>query len=208
MKASDIEHIDLHTQYGCFQIGLFQVGPESCLLIKKRWLTSDPVIRIHSECLFGEVFHSLHCECQFQLEGSLRLISQHGGLVIYLFQEGRGAGLEKKIAAMRIEQLLGIDTASAYKYLGMESDLRNYGIAVSAMKSIEVPKYIRLVTNNPAKIRAVEEAGFVIAERVEPRLYLSQKTADLVREKQSALGHIPFTNLEILPNCCTQDEQH
>jgi len=114
-------------------------------------------VRIHSECWTGDVMGSLKCDCRAQLEAALRYISEHGGIVLYLRQEGRGIGLLNKLKAYALQEQ-GLDTVEANHSLGFEDDLRTYESAVEMLRFFGIHK-VRLLTNNPKKIHALEEAG-------------------------------------------------
>jgi GTP cyclohydrolase II len=147
------------------------------------------LVRIHSRCLYGEVFDSLDCDCRAQLNRSLELIRAAGsGVLIYLDQEGRGAGLLAKARAYALSQELGIDSFSSYRELGLPSDLRNYDGAVDLLDELGLRK-VTLLTNNPAKVAAVEEAGIEVVQRSlrisglgeRAREYLAAKDRQLTR---------------------------
>src|SRR5438270_6567422 len=124
-----------------------------------------PLLRIHSQCLTGDVFHSLRCDCRAQLEIALKEVSGEGrGLIIYEHQEGRGIGLMNKLRAYELQDH-GADTVEANERLGFESDLRNYSLPASVLRHLGVGS-VRLLSNNPAKVRALENAGIVVAERL------------------------------------------
>jgi GTP cyclohydrolase II len=118
-------------------------------------------------------------------------------VLIYTPDEGRGVGLLEKVRAMELERKTGITTAEAFGRLGHKPDPRNYDAGIDAMRKLNVPREVRLISNNPAKISAVEAAGFKVVERVEPRLILTRRTAEVALATQRSLGHIEFTNLQI-----------
>ena len=120
-------------------------------------------VRIHSECLTGEVLGSLKCDCRQQLEAALRRIGQRGGVVLYMRQEGRGIGLLNKIKAYALQEQ-GHDTVEANHLLGFADDMRSYGSAVGMLRFLGISK-VRLLTNNPVKIRALENAGIDVLRR-------------------------------------------
>ncbi len=124
-----------------------------------------PLVRIHSQCLTGDVFHSLRCDCRSQLELSLNLIAEEGrGLLIYEHQEGRGIGLLNKLRAYELQDG-GADTVEANERLGFEADLRDYRMPADILRYFKI-KSVRLLSNNPDKIAALENAGIRVAERI------------------------------------------
>ena len=127
-----------------------------------------PLVRVHSSCLFGEAMHALDCDCRQQLAGALRLVAAAGhGALVYLYQEGRGVGIVEKIAAMEVQRAHGVDTYEAFRRLGHRSDERCYDLAVEALRDLGLAGGpIRLISNNPAKRRALEAAGIEVAAMV------------------------------------------
>ncbi|WP_326838212.1 GTP cyclohydrolase II RibA [Amycolatopsis rhabdoformis] len=126
----------------------------------------DCLVRVHSRCLYGEIFASDDCDCRAQLHKSLELIREAGsGVLIYLDQEGRGAGLGVKAQGYEISQLLGLDTFESYAHMKVEADTRTYGHAVRLLNELKLDQ-VRLLTNNPAKVEALRDAG-IIVERQE-----------------------------------------
>jgi GTP cyclohydrolase II len=119
------------------------------------------LVRIHSRCLYSEVFDSRECDCGWQLLRSRELLTLHGGVLIHLDQEGRGAGLWAKANAYRLNQEDGLDTYEAYEKLGLPADSRNYADAVQFLKDLGL-KSVKLLTNNPNKIEALEKAGMTV----------------------------------------------
>ena len=169
----------------------------ACLSYRRSWRHRDPIVRIHSACLLGESLHSLECDCRPQLDASLRLIGEQGGALIYLFQEGRGIGVCGKILAMELERVTGLDTVEAFRLLECDADPRVYDNAIQAMRDLALPHNIRLITNNPDKLSAVQLGGFNVVERLEPRLEVTSHTSGCMRKKEKALGHIPYSNIQI-----------
>jgi len=150
----------------------------------------SPVVRIHSECLTGEVFGSLRCDCRVQLELALRRIAAEGrGVLVYLRgHEGRGIGLINKLRAYALQDL-GRDTVCANSDLGLPIDAREYGIAVEILRDLGVGR-VRLMTNNPDKIRALEAAGLVVSERVSANSTPTADNRTYLLTKELKLGHI------------------
>ena len=148
-----------------------------------------PLVRIHSQCLTGDVFHSLRCDCRSQLELSLNLIAEEGrGLLIYEHQEGRGIGLLNKLRAYELQDG-GADTVEANERLGFEADLRNYEMPAEILLYFKV-KSVRLLSNNPDKIAALEHAGIQVAERIPCIVAPHESTAGYLRTKKQKMGHL------------------
>jgi GTP cyclohydrolase II len=147
-----------------------------------------PLVRIHSECLTGDVFHSLRCDCGEQLELALESIANEGrGLLIYEHQEGRGIGLMTKLRAYELQDQ-GADTVEANEQLGFEADLRGYQLPVAIARFFGL-KAVRLMSNNPEKVQALERGG-VRVERVASLVAAHASTAGYLRTKREKLGHL------------------
>ena len=151
---------------------------------------SDPVLaRIHSQCITGESFFSLRCDCRFQLSESLKRIAERGtGIIFYLQQEGRGIGLSNKIRAYKLQDD-GFDTVEANHQLGFHEDERNYEI-VSAMANHLKIKSIDLMTNNPKKIDAIEKSGLKINKRIPIKSESNDHNKSYLNTKVKKLGHL------------------
>jgi 3,4-dihydroxy 2-butanone 4-phosphate synthase/GTP cyclohydrolase II len=159
-------------------------------LVKGEIKEEDPVlVRVHSECLTGDVFGSLRCDCGSQLQKAMRLIEDEGaGVVLYMRQEGRGIGLGNKIRAYHLQDL-GQDTVQANLSLGFKPDLRDYGIGAQILVDLGVSK-MRLMTNNPKKIVGLEGYGLEVVERVPLEGPLCETNANYLRAKKEKLGHL------------------
>lgn len=165
---------------------------EHVALVKGDIGSGAPVtVRVHSECLTGDVLGSLHCDCGSQLETAMRIIEQEGrGVVLYMRQEGRGIGLTNKIRAYELQRSHGLDTVEANERLGFPADLRDYGTGAQILKDLKVEK-IRLLTNNPKKVVGLSGYGMAIVEQVP--IELKERT-DLqrkyLRTKKEKMGHV------------------
>ncbi len=148
-----------------------------------------PLVRLHSECLTGDVFGSLKCDCGPQLREALRLIEQSGGgILLYLRQEGRGIGLANKIRAYALQDR-GLDTVDANRRLGFADDERDYGSAAAMLRALGASE-VRLLTNNPAKVAGLEAAGIKVAERVAHHLPTNPHNANYIATKRDRSGHL------------------
>jgi 3,4-dihydroxy 2-butanone 4-phosphate synthase/GTP cyclohydrolase II len=146
------------------------------------------LVRIHSECLTGDLFQSTRCECGAQLRSSLEQIGQNGGVIIYLRQEGRGIGLIEKLKAYQLQDE-GYNTVDANVQLGHAPDERSYDLAVQILKDRGI-RSIRLLTNNPDKIRAIEESEIKLVERVPLIIKTNQDNKHYMETKKTILGHL------------------
>jgi GTP cyclohydrolase II len=149
----------------------------------------NPLIRIHSECLTGDAFGSLKCDCGAQLKKSMRLIQQEGaGAIVYLRQEGRGIGLEAKIQAYNLQDE-GYDTLDANLALGLPADARDYEIAAKMLKKKGITR-VRLMTNNPLKVNGLKDNGIAVSDRVSHISGLCASNRDYLHTKKVRMGHL------------------
>ena len=172
-------------------------GSEHVAIVKGRPETaSGPVlVRVHSECLTGDAFGSLRCDCRPQLEAALRMIEAAGeGVVVYLRQEGRGIGLINKLKAYALQDR-GLDTVEANERLGFPADLRNYGVGAQILSDLGIQR-LRLITNNPRKIAGLGGYGLQVEDRVPLVMDPGRHNADYLRIKQLKLGHLMGTGVE------------
>jgi len=150
---------------------------------------NDPVyVRVHSECVTGDIFHSKKCDCGEQLEESMRIIAEKKGILIYLRQEGRGIGIINKIKAYR-HQEAGLDTIQANEALGLKPDYRGYQEAAEILKSLNI-KVINLITNNPEKIKDLEDNGIQVLERIPIIIPANSKSVEYLKTKEEEMGHL------------------
>lgn len=187
---------DFPTRWGKFRIFGFEgeVGHEqrtegAVALVMGDIHSSPPLVRIHSQCLTGDVFGSLRCDCRQQLEMALSMIAQHGsGVLVYEQQEGRGIGLMAKLQAYELQDA-GLDTVEANERLGFKADHREFALPAEILKALEV-KRVRLLSNNPDKVAALERAGVEVVERVPCEVVASTYAEDYLRTKKEKLGHL------------------
>lgn len=180
----------LPTAYGLFTIHAYECsGQEHLALVKNSIQGKEKVlVRIHSQCLTGDVFGSKRCDCGQQLAKALQQIAEEGtGILLYLRQEGRGIGLVNKIKAYALQDR-GMDTVEANVHLGFEPDERDYRVAVEILKDLGV-KSVRLLTNNPHKIKDLKLHGLKIVERVPLVTVPTKQNRSYLRTKKKKLGH-------------------
>jgi GTP cyclohydrolase II len=190
-----IAEADFPTRWGTFRILGFE-GRSSdseveglVALVMSDIHSAPPIVRIHSQCLTGDVFGSLRCDCRLQLELALRRISQEGaGILLYEEKEGRGIGLMAKLRAYELQDH-GLDTVEANVKLGFAADCREYELPAEVLKLLGVKK-VRLITNNPEKVAALESAGIEVTERLSAEVEPQDSFADYIRTKQEKMGHI------------------
>jgi GTP cyclohydrolase II len=183
------------SRFGDFRIfgfeGVYSGRREEAVVLRMGDLSAGPppLVRIHSQCLTGDVFHSLRCDCRAQLELSLERISdQERGLLIYEHKEGRGIGLLNKLRAYELQDQ-GADTVEANERLGFEADLRNYRLPADILLYFGL-RAVRLLSNNPKKIQALERAGVRVVERVPCEAPTLDSAESYLRTKKEKMGHL------------------
>ncbi len=190
---------DFPTEYGQFRIFGFEgrttsdtgTAVEEAVVITMGDVANGPppVLRIHSQCLTGDVFHSLRCDCRAQLEIALERIAVEGrGLVVYEMQEGRGIGIMNKLRAYQLQDQ-GADTVEANEQLGFESDLRDYALPGAILLSLGI-RSVRLLSNNPDKVHALEQAGVEVAERLPCVAAPVESRRGYMETKRDKMGHL------------------
>lgn len=183
----------LPTDWGNFNIYAFAENEDEpkphLVLAHEKMDTSKPVLlRIHSECMTGDIFQSRRCDCGEQLEKALELATLQNGAVIYLRQEGRGIGLINKLKAYNLQDK-GLNTADANTHLGFDVDARQYNIAIEIMKDLGI-KQINLLTNNPLKIVAIENSDIEIVSRVPLIIEPKKENQSYLKTKKELMGHL------------------
>ncbi len=147
-------------------------------------------VRLQSSCLFSEAFRTADCDCALQLCASIKLLGVEDGIVVYAYQEGRGAGLELKCRSIMLQQEKGLHTAAAYRELGLPTDLRDFEVEAAVLREFLQPSQdIRLLTNNPRKVEQLSAHGFTAVSR-RPLVMKNPSVRDYLDEKQKVLGHL------------------
>jgi GTP cyclohydrolase II len=190
---------DFPTRWGQFRIHGFRTESaadgaveEAVALVMGDVHSTPPLVRIHSQCLTGDVFHSLRCDCRQQLEMALAMIRDLGaGILIYEQQEGRGIGLMAKLQAYELQDA-GLDTVEANERLGFKADHRDFALPAEMLKKLGVTR-VRLLSNNPEKVEALERAGVAVVERVPCEVTPSPHAEEYLKTKKEKLGHL-FTS--------------
>ena len=187
------EEVNLPTKYGNFKLHLyediFDNNSHLALSLGDFSHEKSTLVRVHSECLTGDVFHSQRCDCGDQLETAMQMISNNkSGVIVYLKQEGRGIGLLHKIKAYRLQEG-GLDTVEANEELGFSADLRDYGVGAQILKDLGITN-ITIMTNNPKKLVGLEGHGLNIVSRIPIKIKPNKNNKEYLKTKKSKLGHI------------------
>jgi 3,4-dihydroxy 2-butanone 4-phosphate synthase/GTP cyclohydrolase II len=194
MKATKVAETSLPTPYGIFKLYGFESADKSesviALVMGSNLAGEDgTLLRIHSQCLTGDVFGSGRCDCGDQLHCALETIASNGaGILIYQLQEGRGIGLMNKLLAYELQDS-GHDTVEANHHLGFEADQRNYALCIEVLANLGVSS-VRLMSNNPRKFESLEAAGIRVTERIPIEIPPSARTEKYLRTKKAKLGHM------------------
>ena len=194
---TQVASADFPTRWGKFRIfgfrGEFEGGAEEAVaLVMGNIQSATPLLRIHSQCLTGDVFGSLRCDCRQQLEMALAMIAEKGiGVLIYEQQEGRGIGLMAKLQAYELQDA-GLDTVEANERLGFKADQREFAMPAGILKALGVSQ-VRLLSNNPDKVSALERGGIKVVERIPCEVSPSSYAEDYLKTKKEKLGHL-FTS--------------
>ncbi len=166
-----------------------RVQEEAVALVMGDVHSTPPLVRIHSQCLTGDVFHSMRCDCRQQLELALSMITKAGaGILIYEQQEGRGIGLMAKLQAYELQDK-GLDTVEANVELGYDNDYREYKLPAEMLRHLGVHE-VRLISNNPEKVAALENAGIKVVERISAEVEPYQHSENYLRTKKEKMGHL------------------
>jgi GTP cyclohydrolase II len=203
-SVKKIAEADFPTRWGAFRVlgfegiagGAVGAGEVEGLvaLVMGDIHSAPPLVRIHSQCLTGDVFGSLRCDCRLQLELAMGIIAEAGaGILLYEQQEGRGIGLMAKLKAYELQDQ-GMDTVEANVELGFAADCRAYELPAEVLKLLGVSQ-VRLITNNPGKVEALESAGIAVVERVSAEVEPQESFERYLRTKHEKMGHIIESSL-------------
>ena len=197
-KVQKVAEADFPTRWGQFRILGFEAEfgegqqrrrEDAVALIMGDLAAQPPLVRIHSQCLTGDVFGSLRCDCRQQLEMALSMIAAAGaGVLVYEQQEGRGIGLMAKLRAYELQDS-GLDTVEANEKLGFKADQREFALPAEILKHLGL-RQVRLLSNNPDKVAALESAGIKVVERVPCEVEPSSHAANYLKTKKEKLGHL------------------
>lgn len=191
---------ELNTDYGKFKISYHTLKKDMCISFVMGDITEGIVkIRIHSSCLFGEAFRAKDCDCRQQLHKAMEIIEKDGkGIIIYLYQEGRGMGLDKKIQSINMEHIKNMDTVEAYEMLGFPLDSRDYSVAIEALKDLNASRDLILMCNNPRKSDFLTKNGYNIIEHLELNYKVSKEAEKYLKCKKAKLDHlINFDRIDV-----------
>jgi 3,4-dihydroxy 2-butanone 4-phosphate synthase/GTP cyclohydrolase II len=184
--------VEMPTKYGQFELIAYEqkdTGQEHLVLKKGNWEPNEPVlVRVHSSCITGDIFHSMRCDCGDQLQKAMEMIEHEGkGAIIYINQEGRGIGLVNKLKAYKLQEQ-GLDTVEANIKLGFKMDERDYGVGAQIIRDIGVQK-MRLMTNNPTKRAGLIGYGLEIVENVQIKTPSNKHNEKYMQTKKEKMGH-------------------
>lgn len=181
------------TEYGIFRMIAFSDNekdwmPHIAVVSEGTDFSGVVNVRFHSECITGEVFHSKKCECGQQLDSAMKYIHEKGGLIIYLRQEGRNIGIINKLKAYALQEK-GLDTVEANLELGLPADDRDFGVAIEILKILRIKK-INLITNNPEKLKFVENSEIELISRIPLQIAANKESASYLQVKKDFFGHL------------------
>lgn len=181
------------TQFGEFRMMAFSEDdknwmPHMALIAKNTDLEKPTNVRIHSECITGEVFHSKKCECGEQLDAAMKFMQENGGIILYLRQEGRNIGIINKLKAYALQEK-GLDTVQANLQLGLPADDRDFSVAIDMLEQIGV-KSVNLMTNNPEKIQFIKDSNIAYNSRIPLQIKSNEASASYLKTKRDYFGHL------------------
>ena len=181
------------TEFGAFRMIAFAESendwmPHMAIIAKNTDFTKPVNVRFHSECITGEVFHSKKCECGQQLDKAMQYMQEHGGIIVYLRQEGRNIGIINKLKAYALQEK-GFDTVEANLKLGLPADDRNFDAAIQILNILDV-KEVNLLTNNPTKLQFVIDSNIILNKRIPLQMDSTKESKDYLKVKKDYFGHL------------------
>ena len=181
------------TEYGLFKMIAFAEDvndwmPQVALISESTNFDQPVNVRFHSECITGEVFHSKKCECGQQLDAAMKFVSENGGIIIYLRQEGRNIGIINKLKAYALQEE-GFDTVEANLRLGLPADGRDFGVAIEMLKILNISK-VNLLTNNPEKLKSLDNSGILLNKRIPLEINSNATNESYLTIKKNYFGHL------------------
>ncbi|WBX97674.1 GTP cyclohydrolase II [Chryseobacterium gambrini] len=184
---------NIPTDFGMFTVYAFSEheedwNPHLVWVAENTDFSKTVNVRFHSECITGEIFHSKKCECGQQLDAAMKYMSENGGMIIYLRQEGRNIGIINKLRAYALQEK-GFDTVEANLKLGLPADGRNFDVAVEMLKILDV-KEINLLTNNPDKLKSLKNSGIILNHRVPLEIESNEVNESYLSKKKDYFGHL------------------
>lgn len=188
-EAKSHPRVLVPTPYGVLGMRVVEVDGAPLLVASTDRLPDIPVVRFQSSCVFGEAFHAVDCDCGAQLTSAQRLICEHGGILIYAWEEGRGTGIVDKLRAIALQQGQNLSTAAAFHSLGHTPDPRTFARHISALKQTFDGRHIKLASANPNKISALQKAGYTV-DRVKLSVPMTPERLAYLNHKKDYLGHL------------------
>ncbi|AQY22297.1 GTP cyclohydrolase II [Riemerella anatipestifer] len=184
---------NIPTDFGVFKMIAFSDNemdwtPHIALIAENTDFSKEVNVRFHSECITGEIFHSKKCECGQQLDAAMQYMQKNGGIILYLRQEGRNIGIINKLKAYALQEQ-GMDTVQANLHLGLPADGRDFGVAIDILTNLGV-KEINLLTNNPDKLKFVEDSTIKLNERIPLQIPSNEVNEDYLKVKKTYFGHL------------------
>jgi GTP cyclohydrolase II len=187
--AIDQPYVTIPTPGGNLRVCVVQGNGQQLLVATSTAIPDVPVVRFQSSCVFGESLQAIDCDCGAQLSAAIELICREGGILIYAWEEGRGAGIVNKIRAIALQQMRGLSTTQAFAELGLQADLRTFEAQVAALKQTFAGSRIRLASANPEKISVLRRAGYAV-ERVKLDIQMTPEREAYLAHKREYLGHL------------------
>lgn len=181
--------VTVPTPNGTLRVRVVDVNGQLVLAATSPTIPVVPIVRFQSSCVFGEAFHALDCDCGAQVNAALALIGKEGGILIYAWEEGRGAGIVDKLRAISLQQTQGLSTTDAFAALGHKPDPRTFEAHIAALKQTFTGTRIKLASGNPQKIAALNRAGYSV-ERVKLDIAMTPERKAYLAHKRKHLGHI------------------